>query len=126
MPSVRHGSSPGIFAQSRFAEGAMMADSVGLPNLDPQSYRAVNPVTGGRLRELGDTYLAALDAARQARLELVREVETARVAGHSFPQLCEASGLPIATIQNILRTVSVEKISLNPSGYSESAAHASH
>jgi hypothetical protein len=113
------------FCPGRFAEGALMADPFGLPNVNEQSYRAVNPVTGGRLRELGDTYLAALDAARQARLELVREVETARVAGHSFPQLCEASGLPIATIQNILRTVSVEKLSLNPSGYS-AAAHASH
>ena len=64
----------------------------------------------------------ALDVAREARLELVREVEAARVAGHSFPQICEASGLSVASIQNILRSVSVEKLSLNPFGVTEEVA----
>jgi hypothetical protein len=104
-----------VFLPYAFDEGALMAYPVGLPNVNSQTYRAVKSETS-RLRVLGDTYLAALDVARETRLELVREVEAARVAGHSFPQLCEASGLPIATIQNILRTVAVEKLSLNPSG----------
>lgn len=93
-----------------------MANPIGLPNVNPQTYWAVNSEASGRLSELGDTYLAALDVAREARLELVQEVTAAMAAGHSFPQLSEASGLSIATIQNILRAVSVEKLSLNPSG----------
>jgi hypothetical protein len=87
-----------------------MAEPMSLPNINPQTYRAVDSETSGRLRELGDTYLAALDVARDVRLELDQEFKAARAAGHSFPQLSEASGLSIGSIQNILRAVSVERL----------------
>jgi uncharacterized protein YdbL (DUF1318 family) len=77
----------------------------------PANRPGCQPEAIGRLRELGDTYLAALDVAREASLELAQEVQVARAAGHSFQQLSQASGLSIATIQNILIAVSVERTS---------------
>jgi hypothetical protein len=91
-----------------------MAEPISFPNFNPQTYRSVNSETSGRLRELGDTYLAALDVARELRLALDQEFKAARAADHSFPQLSEASGLPIATIQSILRAVAVDETSLKP------------
>ena len=88
-----------------------MVDKIGLPNIDPQTSQAVNPETSTRLRELVDTYLAALELAGEVRRELGREIEAARADGHSFPQLNEASGLSIATIQKILVAVGVERAS---------------
>ena len=38
-----------------------MFDTIGLPNIDLQSSQAINPETSTRLRELVDTYLAALE-----------------------------------------------------------------
>ena len=38
-----------------------MVDKIGLLNIDPQTSQAVNPETSTRLRELVDTYLAALE-----------------------------------------------------------------
>jgi len=87
-----------------------VADLFRLPSFNPQTYRTINSETIGRLRELGDTYLAALDVAREIRLELDQEFKVASAAGHSFEQLSEVSGLSIGTIQNILRAVSVEKL----------------
>jgi len=40
-----------------------MIDTIGLPNIDPQTCQAVNPETSTRLRELVETYLAALELA---------------------------------------------------------------
>ena len=88
-----------------------MIDIIGLPNIDPQTCQAVNPETSTRLRELVETYLAALELAGGARRELAREIEAARADGHSFPQLNEASGLSTATIQKILVAVGVERAS---------------
>ena len=88
-----------------------MIDKIGLPTTDPQPSRAVNPETSTRLRELVDEYLAVLDVAREVRLKLGQEMEAARADGHSFPQLNEASGLSIATIQKILVAVAVERAS---------------
>ena len=79
-----------------------MGEKIGLLNTDPQTCQAVNPEASPRLRELVDEYLAVLDVAREVRLELSQEIQTARADGHSFPQLNEASGLSIATIQKIL------------------------
>ena len=90
-----------------------MAHQIGLPNFNPQTSRAVNSETSARLRELVATYLAAQDVAREVRLELGTELTGARAAGHSFAQLSEASGLSLATIQNILRAVSVERLHRN-------------
>ena len=91
-----------------------MVDLIHLPNVNPQTSRIVNTETVSHLHELGDEYLAAQDVVREVRLELYQELEAAWAAGDSFPQLSEASGLPIATIQNILRTVSVERCSFKP------------
>ena len=88
-----------------------MIDIVGLPNIDSQTSQAINPETSTRLRELVDTYRTVLELAGEARRELGREIEAARADGHSFPQLNEASGLSIATIQKILVAVGVEKAS---------------
>ena len=88
-----------------------MIDTIGLPNIDPQTSQAVNPETSTRLRELADTYLAALELAGGVRRELGREIEAARADGLSFPQLNEVSGLSAATIQNILVAVGVERAS---------------
>ncbi len=88
-----------------------MVDTIGLPNIDPQTSQAVNPETSNRLRELVDTYLAALQLAGDVRRELGREIVAARADGHSFPQLNEASGLSIATIQKILVAVGIERAS---------------
>ena len=88
-----------------------MIDLVGLPNIDSQTSQAINPETSTRLRELVDTYRTVLELAGEARRELGREIEAARADGHSFPQLNEASGLSIATIQKILVAVGVEKAS---------------
>ena len=89
-----------------------MEKKIGLLNIDPQTCQAVNPEASPRLRELVDEYLAVLDVAREVRLELSQEIQTARADGHSFPQLNEASGLSIATIQKILVAVAVERASL--------------
>ena len=83
-----------------------------LPDIEAQTCQAANPETSTRLRELVDEYLAVLDVAREVRLKLSREIEAARADGHSFPQLNEASGLSIATIQKILVAVGVERASL--------------
>ena len=88
-----------------------MIDVMGLPNSDTQTSQAVDPETSTRLRELGDTYRAVLELAGELRQELGREIEAARADGHAFPQLNEASGLSIATIQNILVAVGVARTS---------------
>ena len=88
-----------------------MIDTIGLPNIDSQTCQAVNPETSTRLRELVDTYRAALELAGEVRRELAREIEAERADGHSFPQLNAASGLSIAAIQNILVAVGVERAS---------------
>ncbi len=93
-----------------------MFEKIGLLNIDPQTCLAVNPETSPRLRELVDEYLAVLDVAREVRLELSEEIRTARADGHSFPQLSEASGLSIATIQKILVEVAVGRTSPSPDG----------
>ena len=88
-----------------------MVSKTGLPNIDPQISHAVNPETSTRLRELVDEYLAVLDVAKAVRLKLGQEIQAAKADGHSFPQLNEASGLSIATIQKILVAVGVERAS---------------
>ena len=103
-----------LFGQTRSTgeSEVMLDDIIGLPNIDPQTSQAVNPETSTRLRELVETYLAALELAGEVRRELAREIEAARAHGHSFPQLNEESGLSIATIQKILVAVAVERASL--------------
>jgi uncharacterized protein YdbL (DUF1318 family) len=93
-----------------------MVEKIGLLNIGPQTCQAVNPETSPRLRELVVEYLAVLEVAREVRLELNREIQTARADSHSFPQLSEASGLSIATIQKILVEVAVERTSSSPDG----------
>ena len=88
-----------------------MVHKIGLPNIDSQTSQAINPEISTRLRELVDTYLAVLRLAGEVRQELGQEIEAARADGHSFPQLSEASGLSIATIQKVLVAVAVERAS---------------
>jgi uncharacterized protein YdbL (DUF1318 family) len=88
-----------------------MIDSIGLPNIDPQSSQAVKPEASTRLHDLADEYLAVLRVAREVRLELSQEIEAARADGHSFAELNEASGLSTAFIQQILVAVAVERAS---------------
>jgi len=88
-----------------------LIDTIGLPNIDPQTCQAVNPETSTRLRELVETYLAALELAGGARRELGREIEAARADGHSFPQLNEASGLSYRNYPEDLVAVGVERAS---------------
>jgi len=88
-----------------------MFHEIGLPNIDLQSSQAIDPETSARLRELVDTYLAALRVVVEVRLELSQEIEDARAHGHSILQLIEASGLSIASIQKILVSAAVERAS---------------
>ena len=71
-----------------------MVEKIGLLNIGPQTSQTVNPETSPRLRELVDEYLAVLDVAREVRLELNREIQTARADGHSFPQLTRRLACP--------------------------------
>ena len=88
-----------------------MFHKIGLPNADLQTSQTVDPETSARLRELVDTYLAALRVVVEVRLELSQEIEDARAHGHSILQLIEASGLSIASIQKILVSAAVERAS---------------
>ncbi len=88
-----------------------MFHKIGLPNIDLQTSQTVSQGTSARLRELVDSYLAALRVVGELGLELSQEIEDARACGHSILQLIEASGLSTASIQKILVSVAVEKAS---------------
>jgi hypothetical protein len=72
------------------------------PDYNPATYREPNPETIGRIRDLAARYHGSINQARELRHHLDHEIRAAKAAGHSFPQLREASGLSIATIQAII------------------------
>jgi hypothetical protein len=61
-----------------------------------------------RLHDLGDAYLAALDAAKNVSEEIEHLVEVGSAAGHSLNELSEASGLSLSQIEYILVSVDVQ------------------
>ena len=64
--------------------------------------------TFGRLRELGDTYSAALESARNVSFEIEHQIEAAMAAGHSMTRVAEASGLSVSQLEYILVSVGVQ------------------
>jgi hypothetical protein len=66
------------------------------------TYRAANPETMERIAELRDLYQASLRVAAGIRRGLDDEIKSAKSKGHSYQQLSSASGLSIATIQEIV------------------------
>lgn len=72
------------------------------PDYNPATYRDPNPETMERIRDLAARYHSAINEARELRHQLDQEIRAAKAAGHSFPQLRDASGLSIATIQAVI------------------------
>lgn len=77
-------------------------DPINQPDFNPQTYREPNPETMARIKKLADEYHAHTAQARVVRRELDEELRAAKAAGHSYPQLREASGLSIATLQSVM------------------------
>jgi hypothetical protein len=86
-----------------------MADLIRLPNLKMHNYRRREATTRGRLRELGDRYLNALETVREVGVEIEREVVAAQAAGQSLSQIGEASGLSVAQLEYILVAADVAR-----------------
>jgi UDP-glucose 4-epimerase len=61
-----------------------------------------------RLHDLGDAYLAALDAAKHVSAEIEHLVEVGSAAGYSLSELSDASGLSVSQIEYILVSVDVQ------------------
>jgi cell division inhibitor SulA len=55
-----------------------------------------------QLEELAETYHERLREAAEVRAEMNAIIRSAKDKGYSFPKLARASGLSIATIQNIV------------------------
>ena len=72
------------------------------PDYNPNAYREPNPKTIARIRGLATRWRKALEIASDIRAELDEEIREAKAAGHSFPQLREATGFGTSTIQMIL------------------------
>ena len=79
-----------------------MTNPIDKPDFNPSAYREPNPATIATIKELADKYHAASAQAREARWALDAAIREAKATGHSFPQLRDASGISIATIQSIL------------------------
>ena len=62
----------------------------------------MNPETMAKLALLADEWRVAADAAAVVRHQLDDEIIKAKLAGHSFGQIREATGLGTRTIQFIL------------------------
>jgi hypothetical protein len=72
------------------------------PDFNPATYREPNPDTIAKLRSLGNALTEAQRAVAQIRDEMREALQEARDTGHSFPQMKEASGVSIASIQRML------------------------
>ena len=83
-------------------EVKQMSDPIDNPNFNPATRREPNPETIAVITQLGSDYHAALAQARELRYLLNTAIADAKRTGHSFPQLRDASGLSIATIQKIV------------------------
>ncbi len=70
--------------------------------------RRSNNETFGRLRDLGNTYSAALESARSVSFEIEHQIEAAMAAGHSITKVAEASGLSVDQLEYILVSVGVQ------------------
>lgn len=79
------------------------ADPIDSPDFNPSTYREPNPETIARIKSLAERYYAASGSARELRRQLDDELRKAKAAGHSYSQLREASGLSIATIQDVMK-----------------------
>lgn len=77
-------------------------DPIDQPDFNPQTYREPNRETMARIKALADEFHAHNAQAREVRRRLDDELRAAKNAGHSYPQLREASGLSIATLQAIM------------------------
>jgi hypothetical protein len=89
-----HHCSPGIFL-----EGAVVTHFM---------HRRRNTDIFARLHDLGDRYSAALAAAKDVSSEIEHEIEAGMAAGHSLPELSEASGLSVSQIEYIRVSVDVQ------------------
>lgn len=85
-------------------DGDTMAgiDPIERPGFNPMAYRPANKETMKKINSLGDAYRDALEAAGDIRRELEDEILEAKRAGHSYPQLAQASGLSISVIQRVI------------------------
>jgi len=79
-----------------------MTNPIDNPDFNPSTYREPNPSTIAKLNELAERYHAAAKVPRELRRELDDELRAAKEAGHSYPQLRDATGLSIATIQAVI------------------------
>jgi hypothetical protein len=61
-----------------------------------------------RLHELGDSYLAALEAAKDVSFKIEHQIEASLAAGHSLTELSEASGLSVSQLEYILVSAAVQ------------------
>ncbi|MCV7226028.1 hypothetical protein [Mycolicibacterium komossense] len=60
------------------------------------------------LHELGDSYLAALEAAKDVSFKIEHQIEASLAAGHSLADLSEASGLSVGQLEYILVSAAVQ------------------
>ena len=79
-----------------------MTNPIDQPDYNPATYRPPNEVTMATIKAIADDYHALTGEARIMRAQLDAEIIAAKEAGHSYPQLREASGLSVATIQKII------------------------
>jgi hypothetical protein len=61
-----------------------------------------------RLHELGDSYLAALEAAKDVSFKIEHQIEASLAAGHSLAELSAASGLSVSQLEYILVSAAVQ------------------
>lgn len=79
-----------------------MTNPIDRPDFNPATYRDPNPEIMARIKALADRYHRHTAEAREVRRQLDDELRHAKATGHSYPQLRDASGLSIATIQAII------------------------
>ncbi|AEK08426.1 HTH DNA binding protein [Mycobacterium phage SirDuracell] len=86
----------------------MSVDPIARPDFNPMTYRPANEETVARIRAVSDAYWQAREALEALRAELHEEVRAAKAAGHSYPQLRDATGLSIAALQRVIATAETQ------------------
>ena len=77
-------------------------DPIDRPDFNISTWREPNPQTIAEIRALARQWRACVEAANDARAELDAKIIDAKVAGHSFAQLRDATGMGTGTLQMIL------------------------
>lgn len=93
------GVSSAIYPSTRDGDGREVYDRRKKPRHKPAT---MSDPTLATIEALADRYHAQLKQAGQTRAELNAVIQWAKDNGYSYPRLSKASGLSIATVQNIV------------------------